>query len=483
MDDIRIGLDFGTHQTKICIQRVPDEGHGVPEYEFFKFADQNGGEQFFLPSVVQINKDDTLSYGYVDPKDEKPGMPLPKLEAVKRYDASGINEAAESLYAKYAQTDVVDQESMKALVEMLTKKVELDNATYDERVASAREKFEDEMAEYNRNRNLFRYFKQASFAEYPWESDLDPNLLCVWYLTYVIFLLEDISPEGFALNMGVPTDDKTFNQKRELGTRILASAIYLVEEVYCYDLRKFLNEKFDDLKRKTELMDFSEDLKEEYRINIFPEAYVSLIGLTSRGKLSEGMSLNADIGGGTTDISFFIVNKGIPKIYRYWSIPRGLNYIAEQSGFNYAEGGFELKAHDDVVKKYNKKKEDLGYDLVMELLAQLRTYTKIPKSNLRNALQNRIVVYNGGGSTYSALTTEIYHFSDVKIANSDLWTEEIIHDRSKVIKLANLLTTAFGLSVAESDNEVTLCDFDTLFAKTGSESGDGERQEIDKDVC
>ena len=49
-----------------------------------------------------------------------------------------------------------------------------------------------------------------------------------------------------------------------------------------------------------------------YRINIFPEAYASLIGLTSRGKLSEGMSLNADIGGGTTDISFFID-------YKYWN--------------------------------------------------------------------------------------------------------------------------------------------------------------------
>lgn len=483
MDEIRIGLDFGTHQTKICIQRVPDEGHGVPEYEFFKFIDLNGVEQYFLPSVVQINKDDTLSYGYVDPKDEQPGMILPKTETIKRYNASGIDDAAEKLYAKYAKTDVVDHEAMKALVEMLTKKVELDNATYSDRLEAARAEFDEEMTEYNHKRNLFRYFKQASFAEYPWDSEFDPNLLCVWYLAYVVFLLEDIFPDGFALNMGVPTDDKTFNQKRELGTRILASAIYLVEDVYCHDLRKFLNEKIDDLKKKTELMDFSEDIKDEYRINIFPEAYVSLIGLTSRGKLSEGMSLNADIGGGTTDISFFIVNKGVPKIYRYWSIPCGLNYIAEHSGFNYAEGGFELKAHDDVVKKYNKKKGDLGYDLVMDLLAQLRTYTKIPKSNLRNALQNRIVVYNGGGSTYPALTTEIYHFSDVKIANSDLWTEEVIHEKSKVIKLANLLTTAFGLSVAESDNEVTLCDFDTLFAKTGSENGDDERQEIDKDVC
>lgn len=56
MDIIRVGLDFGTHQTKICIQRTPDEGHGVPEYEFFKFIDQKGNEQFFIPSVVQINR-------------------------------------------------------------------------------------------------------------------------------------------------------------------------------------------------------------------------------------------------------------------------------------------------------------------------------------------------------------------------------------------------------------------------------------------
>jgi len=71
MDSIRVGLDFGTHQTKICIQSTPDEGHGEPNYEFFKFMDLNGDNQYFLPSTIQINKDDTLSYGYVDPKTEK----------------------------------------------------------------------------------------------------------------------------------------------------------------------------------------------------------------------------------------------------------------------------------------------------------------------------------------------------------------------------------------------------------------------------
>ena len=67
------------------------------------------------------------------------------------------------------------------------------------------------------------------------------------------------------------------------------------------------------------------------------------------------MSLNADIGGGTTDISFFIVRNKIPKIYKYWSIPRGLNYIAEMSGFGYSEKDFIKNASQEIIDKFNRK--------------------------------------------------------------------------------------------------------------------------------
>ena len=65
-------------------------------------------------------------------------------------------------------------------------------------------------------------------------------------------------------------------------------------------------EKSAKIAQASDFIDAKEN-KYDYRINVFPEAYASLIGLTSRGKLSSGMSINADIGGGTTDISFFIV--------------------------------------------------------------------------------------------------------------------------------------------------------------------------------
>lgn len=481
MDEIRIGLDFGTHQTKICVCRIPDEGHGLPEYEFFKFIDLSGNEQFFLPSVVQINKDDTLSYGYVDPEEEKEGLPLPRLEIIPSVEDVDITELAEELTIKYSVDDPYNEEGLNAITKMLALKNEMDRKTYNKRRSMAEARYEEEKAEYNKQRNLFRYFKQATFAEYPWESKYSSNLICVWYLAYIIFLLEEKYPDGFYLNMGVPTDDKSFRQKRELGTSILISAYHLVEDVYGNDIELFLNEKVRDLIIKTDIVAFSEDEKDTYLINIFPEAYASLIGLTSRGKLSEGMSINADIGGGTTDISFFIVKDRLPQIYKYWSVPRGLNYIAEQSGFDYSEKDFVKYAHKEIIEKFNHKKDEVVYNL-SRLLIDLLRGSGIHKSSLLDALQDRIVVYNGGGSSYPELTTPIYRFTDVKIVDAELWSEELVKDKKKVERLFSLLTTAYGLSVAIDDNDVILCDIDKIFAQYYKED-DHERKEIDKDVC
>jgi hypothetical protein len=62
---LTVGLDFGTHQTKICIEDATNPNQKT--YEFFKFLD-NGKTTFFLPSVVQINENGTICYGTVDEK-------------------------------------------------------------------------------------------------------------------------------------------------------------------------------------------------------------------------------------------------------------------------------------------------------------------------------------------------------------------------------------------------------------------------------
>ena len=110
-DIIKIGLDFGTHQTKICIQKTPDEGHGEPSYEFFSFDDPEGEKSYFLPSIVQINQDDTLSYGFVDRSKEKHSGVAPKLELFEM-PTIDINKEAKRLFEGLGIVETIPTELM-----------------------------------------------------------------------------------------------------------------------------------------------------------------------------------------------------------------------------------------------------------------------------------------------------------------------------------------------------------------------------------
>ncbi len=483
MDRIRIGLDFGTHQTKVCVQKTPDEGHGEPNYDFFQFKDLQGRNQYFLPSVIQINEDDTLSYGYVDVSKKKAEQNEPIKQDVKLIEEFDIDEVAANLYNQYATADN-EQEDINILADMLKIRLEHIKAENKEKQDEADKIFEDQLKAQKQTRNVFRYFKQATFVDGDWNnnSPISSRILCVWYLAYILFLLEEKYGDSFGLRMGIPADEESYAAKKRLAHVILASAYRLVEDVYHNSLQDFLNEKKDDLLEKTVIVNYSDDLKSFYMMNIFPEAYANLTALTSRGKLAEGMNLTADIGGGTTDISFFTIEKGLPMIYKYWSIPRGLNYVAQRSGFDYSEGNFSGKAQQDVIDKFNRKKYEHIYNLVLDLKKKIREETSIPVQNLTDALKNRILVYSGGGSTFSFLTKPIDTFTDVRVIEPNIWSEENIKDKDVVSKLCQLLTTAYGLSVCEDDEAVKLKSYSTLFSHLPKKY-ENERPEISKDQC
>ena len=59
-----VGLDFGTHQTKVCIEDATNPAQKT--YEFVEFNNPFGNPTLLFPSIVQINEDDTLSYGFVN---------------------------------------------------------------------------------------------------------------------------------------------------------------------------------------------------------------------------------------------------------------------------------------------------------------------------------------------------------------------------------------------------------------------------------
>ena len=260
-----VGFDFGTHQSKICVEERISSN--VSSYEFFKFRDANGKEQYTLPSIIREDANGHLTYGY-----------LP-VKAVGRM-AKIVNE-------------------MKSFFGSSTKQ---------------------------QQGEIIRNFKQAVFTNVNNGMDrMDAVNYSIWYIANILFDLEEKYGRDFAIQMGVPSDGERLNQQKQLAVRILLSAYRLVEEEFENDKERFLLSTVSELKSRTVFVDLKEDLS----ILVFPEAYACLMPLIKSAKIATGMSLMVDIGGGTTDISFFTIMDGKPQVYDFYSIDKGLNYLAD----------------------------------------------------------------------------------------------------------------------------------------------------------
>ena len=480
-DKINVGLDFGTHQTKICIQRIPDEGHGEPSYEFFSFKGLDGERSYFLPSLIQINEDDTLSYGFVDKTIEKSAGEEPTLELLE-VPKVDIEKKARELFDKYANLGQ-DKKDKQSLITMLKLKLKQDQQKVEKENESRRSAYDLALKKYKSGLNTFRYFKQATFSLRDWTAKIDTQRLCIWYLAYVIFLIEDKIGNLFSINMGIPTDDNSFEKKKQLAVSVLASAYNLVENIYHNDINAFLKAPINELMEKTEMIQFSPELIVDYAINVFPEAYAGLLSLTARGKITDGMSLTVDIGGGTTDISFFTIDDRKPCIYKYWSVPLGLNFLAEESGFDYFDRDFEESISEKALSKYNQEKTGVISELV-RLLYTKHSEIGISKEYLSNALKNRAIVYMGGGSSFTSIITELGPFSEIHMLDSSIWKEEQVADKSSVGRLSKLLSISYGLASANNDDKVKLYSIKNIFgmAEKGKRETPQDRY-VDKDMC
>lgn len=128
---ITVGLDFGTHQSKVCIEQK--EGAEL-SYEFFMFKDADGKEQFTLPSIIHVDSDGRMTYGY-----------LPnKLKRGK----------------------------------------------------------------------IIRYFKQATFTSVGNFPQTEAINYSIWYMAYILFDLEELFGQDFAIQMGVPSDGTSHRNRQ-----------------------------------------------------------------------------------------------------------------------------------------------------------------------------------------------------------------------------------------------------------------------------
>ena len=383
---ITVGLDFGTHQTKICIE----DKEGVElHYAFMKFEDTYHRQFYTLPSLVGVGKEGLLSYGY-----------LPR-----RYDG-----------------------------------------------------------------RIIRYFKQSAFCTLrTGMSQVNAIYFSIWYLAYILFDLEEMYGQEFTIQMGAPTDCSHVDYVKNIATRIIASAYRLVEDVFANDKQKFLATPIKELVDMTEIIPYTKEIKDEYGLLVFPEAYACLKPLISQGKLTKGMSLMIDIGGGTTDISFFTIEDNKPQVYDFFSINKGLNFLTGANENNQTGTVVNVLDASEINQgrrnAYINEVNQVCNSLRAKLQHEFKRQTGLEIHRLLDALKNRPLVYCGGGSTFKNLRVCYGDYQDRKLISHKEWNAVSIKDMDEIIdnELCPILSTAYGLSISTEDDNIVMKPFNDIF--------------------
>lgn len=384
-----VGIDFGTHQTKVCIKHFGSDIRRSESYEFVKFKLFDGSETYFLPSLVQINDDDTLSYGCVDenrcktiiseyidlnlppkpdvsnilystpPKPCKkeyppaPNEPLNQYRIIvkkKRGKLRRIRVETFEMFLYNQQKEAwknscesIDRE-YEAAVNRWEKTCEDNKRIAEKRILSPWEKeCEKIKKEYELRKNKwwkdnnqyrFRYFKQAYFNEQEyWDKEtFTPFIISVLYITYVRLYLNKHFGQRFSYSMGAPCDlERLFKRTQGQVDRLWNSSSQLILKYET--LENFCTQKYNSL-----IENINDSLTDE-SIYVIPEACAGLFAIQKSGTIEGGIHLLVDIGGGTTDISIFTLKdknktenmmENRVEIHYAESMNIGLNFIIER---------------------------------------------------------------------------------------------------------------------------------------------------------
>lgn len=277
--------------------------------------------------------------------------------------------------------------------------------------------------------------------------------------------------------MGIPTSmQKELTEKQKnTAAKMLIAANHLIE--HYVTIENFLKAKYIELLNYTSLPDYSQkDLKEfgiNFGFNIMPEAYAGLLSVTQQRKLTKGLHLLVDIGGGTTDIAFFTITENDkPNIHMVSSFNQGLNFIFRkylylnpectieqiQESFRTTQNGFETP-----IKIFREKTKDNSMEIILRVKDE---FCKKPHGHdinkLWDAMRNRPIVYCGGGAMYPPLIIQTKFFNDEKLIDKGYLNIPYIKNNNIEEHLFTLLATSYGLSIPQED-ELQMTDISVLF--------------------
>lgn len=410
---ITVGLDFGTHQTKICVE---EKNGSETHYSFHMFRDLKGNMQYTLPSIICITPDEKIKYGYIDKRTKG---------------------------------------------------------------------------------NYKRYFKQAVFRDNN-SSDMklwEAACYSIWYLAYILFDLEEKYGQAFTIQMGAPSDTSRLDSRKAIAVSILASAYKLVEDVFRNDKNAFLDTPISKLIELTDIIRYKDLLKKQYGILVFPESYACLMPLVGRGKIAQGMNIIVDIGGGTTDISFFTIEENEkkskiyhPQVYDFFSIGKGLNYLTKQDVTTGDTLTKELhiivgnEIDQERLSVYYQDIDNVCNHIKENLKQEWSIQTVHNKAKLLKTLKNRPIIYTGGGSTIGILRRAYGDFQEIHTIDYGSWKSKEFDGKEIFSQKAMcpILSTAYGLSISVANDDIERKPFRDIFKDRRNDEPEDNNRELGK---
>ena len=283
------------------------------------------------------------------------------------------------------------------------------------------------------------------------------------YLAYALFQIYKTVDKDSTVQMGIPQSiSDTAHSRWQVNNadRIFYSAYRMYK--YFDNEEEFLKAKLPDL-LEIAGRDFTEpDYETEPGLLVLPEAFASLITLTKEGKISRGLTLLMDIGGGSTDISLFnvIEKRGeyVPNISHILSVHKGLNHLFrlyvednEDMTIEDARNVFQKNPDDfeDYIFAFRKELAKEIQDKIYFPLIEVAKRSGITITQIKDALYTRPVIYTGGGGVYDAFIDTMYVFTDPMSMSKDFVSLKNITNKDLTDEELSILSVSYGLSVPQ----------------------------------
>lgn len=285
--DVRVGLDFGTHQTKVCMN-FKKQGQR-PEFEFINFG-TNDKINFFLPSKVNVHQDKTISIGNstepcksyqyfkIASAEDKQFRGISGIKGKTHYDLSRYDHLSPEVLSVIYLAHTLGTLKSNFEKNHAIKKLDIDSSSYIGQFLGGSEKLQP------KNSSSFNYFYQ----------------------------------------IGIPTEwssrDNTWRRRKFeqilylANTLISTLGLSLLKELKINKVLEVVEFNNEILRREMKYNAWNE-FRENLNLSAFPETAAGLTYLVKTGKIPEGYYLAVDIGGGSSDISFFRVNSN--KTFEY----------------------------------------------------------------------------------------------------------------------------------------------------------------------